>query len=95
MAKSRNRHIPDVCVGYAQFRLCFLQSAHLFSGQVTRAYWVLKASVRSWRENLIAHAELLEILESLKMRCVDDLPTKDKVKLHLELKPTKLDPLAQ
>lgn len=82
MAKSRNRHIPYVCVGYAQFRLGLLQSAHLFSGQVTRTYWVLKASMSSWRENLIAHAELLKILESLKMRCVDDLPTKDKVNLY-------------
>jgi hypothetical protein len=76
MAEASNSNISDVAVGYFKFRLCFLQPSHLLPSEVACADAVLKSFVGGARENLVAEAELFQILKSFKLWRVYNPPTK-------------------
>ena len=76
MTQSRNSYIPNLFVSDLKIWLILLKKFHLLSGEVARANTVLGSLVSCPREHLVAQTELLQILQPLELRSVDNPPTR-------------------
>ena len=76
MHQASDRHIADFAVRNLQVRLGISDNFHLLSCQVRDTDTMLKSAMAARGEHLIAEAELLEVLQALKGRSVNDLPAK-------------------
>lgn len=74
VTKTCYRDIEHLSISHAQIRLFSLNNQHLFPGQVTGANTVLKTFVTGVREHLVTEAQLLQVLQALKLRRINNVP---------------------
>lgn len=74
VAETCDCYVADLFLSYIEIRLMLFEQLHLFAGEEASSDAMLCSFVCSTRENLVAEAKLLESLEALELRSVNDVP---------------------
>ena len=75
MHQASNRHIANLDICNFQIRLGISKDQHLLFCKVCDADAVFKSAMAARGKDLIAKAELLQVLQALESRSVNYLPT--------------------